>query len=307
MKTPTLTPGRLLIVAAAVLWSLSGAFVKLLSKDTALGRWLDVQDPPVPGLVMACYRPLLAGLVLTLFLRRSNFSFRPLMIVMVLCFAAMNALFVVAMSLGSAANAIVLQYTAPAWMFLASVFWLKEPTDRRDPVVLGIAMLGVAVIVIDAIRRPTPETLHAVIIALGSGVTYAAVVLCLRVLRTESGTWLTVMNHLAGGLVLLPILFWEPMPTWRQYIVLLLFGVVQMGTPYFLMSQGLRVVSAQEAGMITLLEPLLNPVWTYLVSGEVPDTATFIGGGLILAALAWRYWPRRTKGQPAKAPHLASG
>lgn len=295
MKTVTLTQGRLLIVTAAMLWSLSGAFVKLLTKDTAIGRWLDVQEPAVPGLVMACYRTLFAGLAISLFLRRGDFSFRPLMIVMVLSFAVMNALFVSAMSLGSAANAIVLQYTAPAWMFVASVFWLKEPTDRRDPIVLGIAMLGVAVIVVDAIRQPTPETFQAVVIALGSGITYAAVVLCLRVMRTASGTWLTVLNQLSAGLILLPILWWEPMPAWRQYVVLVLFGIVQLGTPYLLMARGLRVVTAQEAGMITLLEPLLNPVWTYLVSREIPDTATFIGGGLILAALAWRYWPRKGK------------
>jgi len=82
-------------------------------------------------------------------------------------------------------------------------------------------------------------------------------------------------------------------PSFGQLVILLLFGVVQMSAAYWLMARGLRTVSAQEAGAITLLEPLLNPVWTYLISGETPETATFVGGGVILAALAWRYRPRK--------------
>jgi drug/metabolite transporter (DMT)-like permease len=64
-----------------------------------------------------------------------------------------------------------------------------------------------------------------------------------------------------------------------------------MGLPYWLMSRGLRSVSPQEAGAITLLEPILNPVWAYLVANEEPPLATVFGGLFILGALAWRYWP----------------
>ncbi len=70
----------------------------------------------------------------------------------------------------------------------------------------------------------------------------------------------------------------------------------QMGLPYLLMARGLRVVNSQEAGVITLLEPLLNPLWAYLVAPqkENPTTCTFVGGALILGALAWRYWPGKS-------------
>ena len=66
--------------------------------------------------------------------------------------------------------------------------------------------------------------------------------------------------------------------------------------------RGLRVVTTQEAGMITLLEPLLNPLWAYWISSEEPAGATLIGGAFILGALAWRYWPRKT---PRPAPSVA--
>jgi drug/metabolite transporter, DME family len=78
---------------------------------------------------------------------------------------------------------------------------------------------------------------------------------------------------------------------------LVLFGAVQMAVPYFLIARGLRVVSAQEAGAITLLEPLLNPLWAYLVAPDVerPRAYTMLGGTFILGGLLWRYWPGRRR------------
>jgi drug/metabolite transporter (DMT)-like permease len=268
-----------------LLWSLSGAFSKLLTQDTPLG----LNTPPVPPLVMAFYRALFAGLVLVPTLRPRELTFRPMMVVMVGCFAAMNALFVSALVLGTAANAIFLQYTAPMWMYLASICWLGEPADRRSSITLVIGMLGVAVVVLFG----KPAGLPVVAIALGSGVAYAGVLLCLRVLRTASSRWLAVLNHLCSALVLVPWAVSLDVPTWPQLAVLFVFGTVQMAIPYWLVARGLRSVSPQEAGTITLLEPLLNPVWAYLVAAEVPSRETLVGGTFILGALAWRYWPRR--------------
>lgn len=281
---PSPTQGRWLIALAAVLWSLSGAFSKVLTRHTPLG--LDV--PEIDGLVMAFYRAFFAGLVLVPALRRRDLSFRPLMIAMVLCFAAMNALFVSALKLGTAANAILLQYTAPMWLYLVSIWWLGESPDRRSSVAVAVGMIGVLIIVLGGWQE---AQLGIIAIGLGSGVTYAGVILFLRLLRETSSRWLTVLNHLCSALILVPLIWFLPTPTRAQLGFLFLFGAIQMGLPYWLMARGLRVVSPQEAGTITLLEPLLNPVWAYLVAGEVPEKATFIGGPFILAALVWRYWP----------------
>jgi drug/metabolite transporter (DMT)-like permease len=308
MNQPALLQARLYVVAAAVLWSLSGTFVKLLrppevSADGAapvpglvvLGfgdpHQLGLGAPPVPPLVMACFRGMSAGLVFVPFLRRRDLTFRPRMAAMMVTFAVMNALFVSAMGLGTAANAIVLQYTAPLWIYLAGILWLNEPTNRRNTIALAIAMTGVAVIVIGAWQGSSAADLLTVLIAIGSGITYAAVLLFIRSLRDVSPTWITVLNNFAAGLMLAPFLFLQELPTPRQVVCLLLFGSIQMALPYWFMARGLRVVSTQEAGTISLLEPLLNPVWAYLVAGDVPERWTFMGGALILAALTWRYWP----------------
>ena len=127
------------------------------------------------------------------------------------------------------------------------------------------------------------------LIGLFSGLTYAGVILGLRILRDVSSNWLTVWNHLFGSLVLLPfVLMLEP-PSWQQYVTLFLFGAIQLGFPYWLMARGLRSVTAPEAGAITLLEPILTPVWTYFVAGESPGVWTYVGGAVILFALAYRF------------------
>jgi len=252
---------------------------------------LRLNHPTLAPLAIAFYRVLFASLVLLPVLRRRDLSFRPVMIVMVACFAVMNALFVSAMALGTVANAILLQYTAPMWMYLASIWLLGEPADRRSSVALLTGLAGIAVIVAGGWEG---AQLPVVAIALGSGVTYAGVMICLRVLRHASSPWLALINLLVAAAALVPWLWrqgqWQVTP--EQLAVLLVFGVFQMGLSYWLVARGLRVVSPQEAGAITLLEPLLNPVWAYLVAGEEPGWYTYVGGALILGGLAWRYWPR---------------
>ncbi len=132
MKAPipeaiSLAHGRLCIALAALLWSTSGAFTKLLTQPTGFG----LDQPAIDPLQIAFGRAFFAGLALLPLLRRADVSFRPALFGTAVCFAAMNALYVTAMSIGSAANAVFLQYTAPMWMALVSIFWLKEPADRR--------------------------------------------------------------------------------------------------------------------------------------------------------------------------------
>jgi drug/metabolite transporter (DMT)-like permease len=283
------------IVLAAVLWSLSGGFAKVLTQTTALG----LDSPRLSPLPIAFYRALFAGLFLLPALRRQDIGLRPMMLVMVASFAIMNALFITALTQGTAANAILLQYTAPMWMYLASIWLLGEAADRRSSWALAIGLTGIGIIIWGSWE---PAQLYVVAIGLGSGVAYAAVVLCLRVLRQSSSRWLTVLNHLVCAVILLPWIWQDTSPSSYQLAVLVAFGVIQMGLPYWLMARGLRSVSAQEAGTITLLEPLLNPLWAFLVAGERPALATLAGGVLILGALIWRYWPSGQHVDKSKTP-----
>jgi drug/metabolite transporter (DMT)-like permease len=272
------------------MWSTSGAFTKALTRQTPLG----LNEPKIEGLAIAYYRALFAGLVLVPLLRRSDISFRPMMLPMVAFFALMNYTFVCALAEGTAANAIVLQYTAPMWMYLACIWLLGEPSDKRSLAALAIGLVGIGVIVTGGWQA---EQLRVVGLGLVSGIAYAGVMVCLRVLNDASSRWLTVINHLVSALVLVPFVYSEAWPTWPQLGWLFIYGAVQMSIPYWLVARGVRSVSPQEAGTITLLEPMLNPLWTFLISGEEPKGYELIGGAFILGALAWRYWPRSPSGR----------
>jgi drug/metabolite transporter (DMT)-like permease len=295
MNSPSATRGRLLLLSAAVLWSTSGAFTNFLREPTALG----LHEPRLSTLQIALGRAFFAGIALVPLLRPGDLSFRPITLWTALIFTAMNATFISALGLGKSANAILLQYTAPLWLFLAGIFGLGERADRRGVVALIAGLAGIAVIVAGGwVGEQTP----AILLALGAGVTFAGVILGLRAQRDASPVWLTVFNHLFCALVLLPFVLTSPLPSWRQVGFLAIFGAFQMGLPYLLMTRGLRDVSSQEAGTLTLLEPLLNPMWAYLVAPdkEKPNVYIFLGGALILFGLAYRYWPGRTLPRPER-------
>ena len=286
---------RWLIALAAVLWSLSALFTRFLAAETPLG----LHEPRLTTLHIAFFRALFAGLVMLPLLRRSDVSFRPLMAVMVASFAAMNVLFVTALALAPSGTAILLQYTAPFWLTLAGVWLLGEPLDRRNFVAILIGSAGVGVIIAG---HGFGDEAAVTAMALGSGVTYAAVLLCLRLLRDAAPAWLTLLNHLGSALVLLPWVVRLPSPTLAQLAFLALFGAVQMGLPYLLMARGLRHVSPQQAGTLTLLEPVLNPLWPLIFLGQGMSGWTLAGGAFILGALLWRYAPLpRARGEKAGA------
>ena len=201
--TPSPVQGRVCLVLAALLWSLSGGLTRVLQRD-AFG----LNEPRLTPLQIAFYRALFAGLVFLPMLRRREATFRPLMPAMVVCFAAMNALFLSAVAGGPSANAIFLQCTAPLWVYLILVFGLGEPSDGRSLAALAVGLVGMGVIVAGSFDPDAGASLDVTAMGLGSGVLYAFVVVCLRALRRECSFWLTVLNHLGtavclGGAVLL--------------------------------------------------------------------------------------------------------
>lgn len=279
--------GRLCIVVGSLLWSLGGAFNKVLTRDT----FLHLNEPPLEnaGLQIAFFRTLFAGLFLLPMLRRHDLSFRPAMLGMVASFTIMNVLYVSAMTYGTAANAIFLQYTASIWMYLACIWFLGEVAERRNTVAMVFGLAGIGVILWGGWQE---EQMAPVALGAGSGFAYAGVIVFLRVLRAASSRWLTVLNHIGAALLMAPFALAYPLPTLPQTILLIFFGVLQLGVPYWIVARGMRSVSPQEAGTIMLIEPILNPLWAYLVAGEAVSPYTFVGGVFIIGALAWRYWPR---------------
>lgn len=289
---PSLAAARLLVLAAATLWSTSGFFVKA----PYLKDW--------PGPPIAFWRAAFACVVLWPMVRRPQWSWK--LLPMMTTFALMNYTYLTAMTKGSAANAIWLQCTAPVWVLLIGVLIFHEPAVWRDWLLVAFAAAGVGVILYFESRGAAVD---AVLWGLASGIFYAGVVLSLRQLRTMESPWLAAMNHLATAIVLAPFALnrlWTseaaaPLPSGVQWPLLAGLGIFQMGLPYVLFACGLRSIPGHEATGIALLEPLLVPVWVYLAWGDQPAWWTLVGGGLILAGLAIRYWEPGRKKVPASS------
>lgn len=284
--------GIFLLFAAGLLWSLNGALIKLLIKDG---------DGP-NGVTIAFYRSLIAGLFLLPFARgkfhtlrskKSNNSnadnpvrwwrIRPAGICCVIFFTMMTLCFVIANIHTAAANAIILQYTSTFWIFGLSPLLLKEKPQLNDLWILGIAMVGIVIIFLGN----AATDLFGLMVALGAGLFYALLTLMIRQMRDSDSAAVMVLNCLGSALLLLPVAIYmgDMMLSQREWVLITIMGVVQFGLPYYLYTLGLVKVPAYQAALITLVEPVLVPIWTYLAVNEIPNKDTFVGGSVILLAL----------------------
>lgn len=304
MSAPSLSRARLYLVFAAVLWSSGSIFIRLLKEPEIIGP----SAPELTSIQIAFFRALFAGLLMLPLVRLSRISFRPAMVGMVTCFALMSGLYLTALDQGAAANAIFLQFTAPFWVYIIGVHVLGDRADSRGTQAIILGFFGALTIVVGGWPFSLPaarqvQEIQLLLMGLGSGVCYAGVVLFLRALSQSDTAWLVLLNHLGSAAVIAvgvgiangfdAWIDWLTLPNSRQLAFLALYGVVQMAIPYWLFSRGLRTVTSQEAALITLLEPILNPIWAYIITPE-RDTPTYpmlIGGALILSALIWRYLP----------------
>jgi drug/metabolite transporter (DMT)-like permease len=161
---------------------------------------------------------------------------------------------------------------------------LRERPSRGELAAVPVFLLGLSLFFLDQLD---PGQLWGNVIALGSGVAFALCILGLRAVGEEGSSVLVWGNLIAGFSVLLPALG-GPSPTALDLGLLVFLGVFQLGLAYTLFQRGLRETPAVEASLLILLEPVLNPVWTFLFTGERPGPWALVGGAIILLATAWR-------------------
>ena len=262
---------RLSLLFAAVLWSLAGIFIKFLS---------------LPPLTIVFYRSLFASLFFAFFVRRSIAVPRVALLVSAIAYTAAISAFVSANKITTAANAIALQYTAPMFVFMIVHFLFGEKITGASWISLVLGMLGIAVICIGSAGQPDAA---GVMIALLSGLLFSIYMVSLRFLKEFNPGTLTFLNNLVCCLILLPLVGSELSLSLKEGWIVAVMGVVQLGIPYWLFSKGLEQISVQEASLIVLIEPVLNPIWVALIVGELPSGATLVGGLCIVGSLAFRY------------------
>jgi drug/metabolite transporter (DMT)-like permease len=261
----------LAVAGAALLWSSGGLFIKLA---------------PLPPLAVAFGRSLIAGaFYLAVFrpdLRAARWSTAA-------SYAGCIVSFVVATKLTTAANAIFLQYAAPAYVLLLSRWLLQETLRPLDLGCVALSLLGMSLFFAGKV-----EAGQALGNALGvvSGVFFALTIVFLRRdARDGRGDALpsTALGNLLAAAVTLPFAAGSFSGlTWTGAGVLLYLGVVQLGVAYWLFARGVRRVPAAEASLISMLEPVLNPLWVLMGTGEKPGPWALAGGAIVLGAVVVR-------------------
>ena len=260
------------VLAAAVIWSTGGLFIKWTS---------------LSGLELSFGRSLLAAITVIIFTRREGFGINRITALTSILYAALLLLFVLATKATTAANAIFLQYTAPVYVLILEPLLYKEKFRRRDLIVVIFCVIGMSLFFIGKLR---PQDVLGNLLALASGLCFALYFLLLRhsksrdVNRASSviyGNLLVVLICAPAGLAALPNL------TKFDALVVIYLGVVQIGIAYTLFTLGMsRGIRSLDAGIVGYIEPVLNPLWVFLVLGERPSTWALIGGAIIVTAVA---------------------
>jgi drug/metabolite transporter (DMT)-like permease len=206
-------------------------------------------------------------------------------------------LFVAATKSTTAANAILLQYTAPVPTALLGYWILKEKVTRFDWVIITLVISGMFLFFIDHI---SPTGIYGNLLAIASGVTLSYFIICMRVQKNSSSVETVILGNIITAVICIPF-YSQAEPTVIEWIILLYMGIFQIGLSFFIFSSAIKHVAALESILIQTLDPLLNPIWVLLVIGETPGKWALIGGAVVIASITYRSIALNKKA-PMEAP-----
>ena len=272
---------RIQLLGAALLFSTGGAAIKAADFS---------------GWQIASFRSGVAALALWLMTPAARRVWTWQAAVVGIAYAGCLVLFVLANRLTTAANTIFLQSTAPLYMLVLAPWLLKERIRRQDlgfmlAVGLGLALFFVGVEQ-PAASAPDPE--RGNLLALGSGFCWALAVCGLRWLTAGEGRGspqaAVVSGNLTAFVVSLPMALPIGAHSLADWTIVGYLGVFQIALAYVFVTSAIRLIPALEASVILLIEPVLNPVWAWLVQRETPGAWALLGGAIILGATTYKSW-----------------
>ncbi len=273
--------GILQMVTCAVLWSIAGIFMKLL---------------PWHGFVVAGIRSLIAGITIAVYMGIRHYRFylnrRTLLAG---CFAGFTYVcFAMANKLTTAANAIVLQFTAPVFILIFSAVFFRQKIRKGDLAVVLIVLGGITLFFLDQLG---PSTIAGNFVAIAAGMFMAGMYMTVGNIDLEERFSAIVIGQAVAFLVGLPfILTTKPVFNAVTVSSVLILGVFQLGLAYVLYVCASAKCSALACCLLGAVEPLLNPVWVMIFDGETPGVFALAGGVVVIIAVtAWSIWDGRQK------------
>ena len=278
---------RFQVLAAALLFSTGGVAIK----SCGLTSWQ-----------IASFRCGVAAIAMWLILpqARARWSGRTLLVGV--AYATTLVLYALANKATTAANAIFLQSTAPLYILLLAPWLLAERTKRRD----GLWMVGMAIgmglffVGQESATMTAPDPGRGNLLAAGAGLNWALTVIGLRWIGRDATPGQASTAVVAGNAfaflaclpMALPLTAGEP----ADWLLVLYLGVFQIALAYVLLTKAVAQVSAFEAALLLLMDPILSPVWAWWVHDEVPGAFSVAGGAIVLLVTACKTWFDASRG-----------
>jgi drug/metabolite transporter (DMT)-like permease len=267
----------ILLICTAILWSKGGFLIKFIN-------WHPV--------AIAGGRSIIAALIMWAYVKKPKFTWSNIQIMGAVAYALTVILFVIANKLTTAANSILLQYTGPIYVALFSYWFLKEKITAIDWITILTVILGMTLFFIEKL---SPDGILGNFIAILAGIAFAWLALCLRKQKDGSPLESLILGNILTGIIGLPFIIDTGIPSQQSMIALFVLGIFQLGIPYILYSKAVKYVSALDAVLIPVLEPILNPLWVFLLLGESIGMWPMIGGAIIIVAITTRSILYKTK------------
>ena len=262
--------GILAIVVTAILWSTGGIFIKLISLN---------------AFQLSCLRSIFAAFVFIILFMKKLLEVNGFTFINAGFYAGILILFVMATKMTSAANAIFLQYTAPIYVLILEPLINKTKYRLINVVTILFCFAGMVLFFVGEL---SPGDMKGNIIALLSGIAFAAFLIGMRKNRPEYQFSSIFYGNVLIALICFPSLFSVEYFTLPDFGMVAFLGIFQIGIAYAIFSYGLKRVYAIEASLISMIEPVLNPVWVSIGYGEIPAFMSIVGGIIIVSAISVR-------------------
>jgi len=260
------------MIAASLCWSLGGLCIKFI---------------PWGAMTIIGVRSLFGALVFAAYKKSFIIRFTRGNIISALCLASTIILFVFANKLTTAAAAILLQFTAPIFIILIELIFYKKKPRVSELAAVFITICGMLLFFVGKLDG---SGVLGNALAIGSGLSFAGVFVCNKRSDTDPDQSL-LMGFFINAIVGLPFAFLGVTADVNAWMSILILGIVQVGVAYIFFSMGIKRTSALLACLITAMEPVLNPVWVALATGEVPDAFAISGGVIILlTVVGYNLW-----------------
>lgn len=259
----------LLLTLTAIMWSLGGILVKSINAHP---------------MAISGVRSAIACIIISLYVRKPKFTWSFTQLGTAVAYAITVILFVASTKLTTAANAILLQYTAPVFVALLGAWLLKEKPKKIDWITIAVVIGGMILFFIENIDT---KGVLGNIFALLSGVSFALFTVFMRMQKDGSPIESVILGNAITAVIGVPFVF-TALPDTKSWVYLAILGIVQLGISYILYSKAIKNATALEASLITIIEPILNPVWVILLIGEVPGILSIAGGAIVIAGVAIR-------------------